>query len=156
MDAQWTKKNNVSIFGYKNHIKADAKSKIITKYKVTDASVHDSQVLGDLLDSKDEKDFYADSAYVGEQQEAVIASRKMTNKVCDRAYRNTPLTEEQKSSNTEKSRTRSRVEHIFGFMEMSMSSMYLNIIGQKRIEAAIGLMNLTYNMFRKIQLNAIS
>lgn len=79
----------------------------------------------------------------------------MTNKVCDRAYRNTPLTEGQKTNNTEKSRTRSRVEHIFGFMEMSMNGMYLSIIGQKRIQAAIGLMNLTYNMCRKIQLQTI-
>ncbi|MFV0565854.1 MAG: hypothetical protein ACK5NB_08485 [Flavobacteriaceae bacterium] len=47
---------------------------------------------------------------------------------------------------------RSRVEHIFGFMENSMNGMYLYNIGMKRIKAIIGLMNLTYNMFRKIQL----
>jgi IS5 family transposase len=42
VDARWTKKNNTSFFGYKNHVKEDAKSKLITKYMVTDASVHDS------------------------------------------------------------------------------------------------------------------
>jgi transposase, IS5 family len=152
-DARWTKKGGVSFFGYKNHVKTDAKSKLITKYKVTDASVHDSQVLDNLLDSKDEgEDIYADGAYTGEKQTACIAEKKMINQVCERAYRNTPLTEEQTKSNTEKSRTRSRVEHIFGFMEMSMNGMNLNQIGFKRIEAIVGLMNLTYNMFRKIQL----
>jgi transposase, IS5 family len=156
-DARWTKKGNINYFGYKNHIKTDAKSKIITKYVVTDAAVHDSQVLPELLDHKDEgEDLFADSAYTGEEQEATIAAKKMTHKVCDRAYRNKPLTESQKTQNTEKSRTRSRVEHIFGFMEMSMNSMNLNQIGLKRIEAAVGLMNLTYNMFRKIQLLAIT
>jgi hypothetical protein len=40
-------------------------------------------------------------------------------------------------------------------MEMSMNGMTLNQIGIKRIEAAVGLMNLTYNMFRKIQILAI-
>jgi len=45
LDARWTKKNNVSHYGYKNHIKVDAKSKLIVKHEVTDASVHDSQVL---------------------------------------------------------------------------------------------------------------
>jgi IS5 family transposase len=154
-DARWTKKGGVSYYGYKNHVKTDAKSKLITKYKVTDASVHDSQVLDSLLDSKDEgEDFYADGAYAGEQQTAIIADKKMTNQVCERAYRNTPLTETQEKSNTQKSRTRSRVEHIFGFMEMSMNGMTLNQIGFKRIEAVVGLMNLTYNMFRKIQLTA--
>jgi len=33
------------------------------------------------------------------------------------------LTEEQRASNREKSRVRSRVEHIFGFMENSMNEM---------------------------------
>ena len=50
---------------------------------------------------------------------------------------------------------RSRVEHIFGFMEMSMNGMYIQSIGIKRATGIIGLMNLTYNMFRKIQLDAI-
>jgi transposase, IS5 family len=156
-DARWTQKGGVSYFGYKNHIKSDAKSKIITKYWVTDAAVHDSQALEPLLDSKDEdEDLFADSAYTGEKQQATIEAKKMNNQVCERAYRNKPLTEKQKQTNTQKSRTRSRVEHIFGFMEMSMNGMTLNQIGIKRIEAAVGLMNLTYNMFRKVQLLALT
>lgn len=42
-DARWTKKNKANHFGCKNHVKTDVKSKLITKYLVTDASVHDSQ-----------------------------------------------------------------------------------------------------------------
>jgi IS5 family transposase len=157
LDARWTQKNNINYYGYKNHIKVDSKSKIITGYLVTDASVHDSQVLDNLLDSKDEgQPLSADSAYTGEKQEQTIKDKKMTNEVCEKGYKNKPLTQAQKDSNTEKSRTRSRVEHIFGFMEMSMNEMYLYCIGQKRTTAMIGLMNLTYNMFRKIQLQAIS
>lgn len=153
-DARWTKKNNVSYYGYKNHIKTDTKSKIITKYIVTDASVHDSKATESLLEyAKDkDQDFHADSAYTGEEQERVILENGMNNQVCEKGYRNRPLTEEQKAANTEKSRIRSRVEHIFGFMENSMNGMYLYNIGIKRIKAIIGLMNLTYNMFRKVQL----
>jgi hypothetical protein len=36
-------------YGYKDHVKDDSASKLITKSKVTDASVHDSQTLKDLL-----------------------------------------------------------------------------------------------------------
>jgi len=154
-DARWTKKNNVSYFGYKNHVKEDAKSKLITKYIVTDASVHDSKATDILLDEKDKGEaFYADSAYTGESQEAIIAEKEMINQVCEKGARNNPLTEEQKASNREKSRIRSRVEHIFGFMENSMNGMYIQCIGIKRATAVIGLMNLTYNMYRKIQLVA--
>lgn len=157
LNARWTKKNNVNYYGYKNHVKVDSKSKIITGYMVTDASVHDSQVLDNLLDSKDEaQPLWADSAYTGIIQEAIIEDKKMTNEVCEKGYKNNPLTQTQKDSNTEKSKTRSRVEHIFGFMEMSMNGMYLHCIGEKRTAAMIGLMNLTYNMFRKIQLKPIS
>ncbi len=42
-DARWTKKNNQSYYGYKDHVKIDSKSKLITDYKVTDASVHISE-----------------------------------------------------------------------------------------------------------------
>lgn len=157
LDARWTKKNNINYFGYKNHIKTDSKSKIIIKYVITAASVHDSQALDSLLDSADEgQPLHADSAYTGEIQDATIKGRKMTNEVCEKGKKNAPLTQTQKDNNTEKSRIRSRVEHIFGFMEMSMNEMYLYNIGQKRINTIIGLMSLTYNMFRKIQLQAIS
>jgi len=156
-DARWTKKNNISYFGYKNHVKQDAKSKLITKYLVTDASVHDSNATDTLLDEKDKGEaFFADSAYSGEPQEAIIEDKEMINQVCEKGARNHPLTEEQKASNREKSRVRSRVEHIFGFMEISMNEMYIQCIGIKRAAAVIGLMNLTYNMFRKIQLSALS
>jgi IS5 family transposase len=156
IDARWTKKNKDTFFGYKNHVKEDGKSKIITKYKVTSAEVHDSQAIDYLLDEHDNGEpFYADSAYTGEAQEKIIASKKMENRVCEKGYKNRPLTEEQKANNKEKSRFRSRVEHIFGFMEMSMNGMYIQCIGIKRATAAIGLMNLTYNMFRKLQLDVI-
>ena len=64
MDAHWTKKGEESFFGYKNHVKCDSDSKIITGFSVTDASVHDSQEFVGLVDEKD-RDVKADSAYIG-------------------------------------------------------------------------------------------
>jgi len=72
----------------------------------------------------------------------------MNNKVHKKAYRNKPLTDEQKASNKEKSKTRARVEHIFGFMEQSMNGLMVRSVGIKRATAVIGLINLTYNLFR--------
>lgn len=149
IDARWTKKNNETFYGYKNHAKVDAKSKFIDDYKVTDASVHDSQPLDDLLSEKDQgQDFYADSAYTGEEQEKVISKYNMKNKVHEKGYRNKSLTEEQKESNREKSKTRARVEHVFGFMEQSMNGLFLKSVGIVRATGIIGLINLTYNLFR--------
>ncbi len=45
-DARWVTHNGKSAFGYKNHIKADSKTKLITAYKATTANIHDSEVVG--------------------------------------------------------------------------------------------------------------
>lgn len=154
IDARWTKKNFENHYGYKNHAKVDAKSKLIDSYQVTAASVHDSQTVDQLLNEKDKgQELYADSAYVGQQE--ILDKHQVKNKIHEKGYKNTPLTEAQKLANTEKSRTRVRVEHVFGFMENSMGSMFFRKVGIKRAETSVGLMNLTYNMFRKIQLTAI-
>lgn len=153
LDARWTKKNNVSYYGYKDHVKVDAKSKLIETYQVTDASVHDSQPLEKLLKKKDKgQGLYADSAYTGEEQEKIVSKNKMINKVHEKGYRNKQLTKTQIKSNRKKSKVRARVEHVFGFIENSMSGSFIKTIGKKRAEAVIGLMNLTYNLFRAIQL----
>ena len=153
IDARWTKKNGETFFGYKNHAKVDEKSKFIDNYKVTDASVHDSQPLDDLLTEDDSgQDFFADSAYTGEEQEKVIDKYEMNNKVHEKGYRNKPLTDEQKANNKEKSKTRVRVEHVFGFMEQSMKGLIVKSVGIKRATGVIGLINLTYNLFRYEQI----
>ena len=154
LDARWTKKNNVSIYGYKNHAKCDEKSKLITGYQVTDASVHDSQPTFGLLDAKDEEQpFYADSAYVGEDLDKQLREqKKVMPQIIEKGFKNKPLTEQQRTNNKEKSKTRVRVEHIFGFVENSMNGSYIRSIGITRAKGIIGLMNLTYNMFRKIQI----
>lgn len=153
IDARWTQKNGDTFYGYKNHVKVDAKSKIIGTYYVTDASVHDSQVLDSLLTEKDQgQELFADSAYTGPEQENTVAEHGMINKIHEKGYKNKPLTEEQIAKNNLKSKTRVRVEHIFGFMERSMNGMYIWSVGMPRATAIIGLMNLTYNIFRYEQL----
>ena len=49
--ARWTKKHGKSHYGYKNHLNIDRRHKLIRRYSVTDASVHDSQAVDDLLTS---------------------------------------------------------------------------------------------------------
>jgi len=152
-DARWTKKNGRNYYGYKNHIKVDGKSKLIDAYTVTDASVHDSQETEAVLSEADKgQSLHADSAYSGEPISLVVEQKQMINQIHEKGYRNTPLTEEQKESNRIKSKVRARVEHIFGFVENSMNGSFIRTIGIKRAVALVGLMNLTYNMFRAIQL----
>ena len=41
MDVRWVKEKNKYYFEYKNHIKADIRSKFITHYEIISKEVHD-------------------------------------------------------------------------------------------------------------------
>jgi IS5 family transposase len=154
-DARWTKKNNVSSFGYKNHVLADEKHQLIREWRVTDASVHDSVPFLDLVPTKPLKKnqaVFADSAYAGAEIEVTLKERRFQPRICEKGYRNKPLTDEQKERNREKSRIRCRVEHVFGAMKTCCRDEILRVIGMARMRFWIGLRNLTYNMGRLVSL----
>jgi IS5 family transposase len=151
-EARWAKKGDEVHYGYKNHVKADKTTKLIEDYEATDASVHDSQALEDLVE-KDDGTLHADSAYTGEAIEGVLEKHGIVGEICEKGYRNRPLTERQKKRNRKKSKIRVRVEHIFGFMTNTMKDgLKMRWIGMRRIAAGIGLLNLVYNMARYEQI----
>jgi len=150
-DARWTKKGNESYFGYKDHVKCDSESKIITDFSVTDASVHDSHEFVDLVDEKD-NDIKADSGYAGDKYVEEIQKKNphVQVKVCARAYRNKPLTEEDKTKNREISHIRARIEHIFGYITRFMSGINSRVHGLDRIKRDVTAKNLAYNLKRYV------
>jgi IS5 family transposase len=153
-DAQWVTHNGKNYFGYKNHIKADSKTKIITGYIATTANVHDSEVIDDLLDKREDSNqpVHADSAYRSESIEQMCRTKKIESCIHEKGYRGKPLSKRQQQRNRKKSKIRARIEHVFGFMTNSMNKMYLRYRNFARNSGAIGLMNLTYNLFRLVQL----
>ena len=141
-----------SHYGYKDHINADEKTKLITKYSVTSAAPHDSTEIKNIIDETDNQ-LHADSAYRSKAIEEFLEDKNCKSFVHEKGYRDSPLTDEQKESNNLKSKTRARVEHIFGFMTNSMNdALHMKCIGLKRIKSSIGFLNLTYNLFRYEQL----
>lgn len=154
VDARWTKKNNESYYGYKNHVNVDVKNKLVREYTVTSASVHDSQEFETLLTENTGKGVWADSAYRSEEAEKLLKERGLKSHVHRKSYRNRPLSEFQQKCNTEKSRIRARVEHVFGWLEGRTGSL-IRSIGQPRAACRIGMMNLVYNMNRYRYLTSI-
>jgi IS5 family transposase len=146
-DARWAKKNNQTYFGYKDHVKADATSKLITNCSVTGASVNDNQEFIGLL-TKEDKVIYADSGYVGKKYAEQLPEGAV-NMIHEKAEKNRPLTEDQKASNKTKSKTRCRIEHIFGYMTGAMHGITIRSIGMARAKFNIGMMNLVYNLYQQ-------
>ena len=134
-DARWTQKNGKNHYGYKNHIEVDVEHKLIREYEVTPASTHDSQVFEDLLDEANtSRDVWGDSAYGGQAHRELCRHKK--------------LTEREKQGNHTRSKTRSRVEHIFGVQTQRAGNLIVRSIGLVRAKAKIGLRNLAYNIDR--------
>jgi transposase, IS5 family len=150
-DARWTQKNGQNYFGYKDHITIDVDHGFIRRYSITDASVHDSQALGAVLDPDNGGDeVWADSAYRSQNIEAGLDALGHQSQIHERAYRNHPLTEAQIASNREKSKTRAKVEHVFGNWVMTMGGKLVRAIGLERVRAQLGLKNLVYNLKRYV------
>ena len=157
VDARWAKKNDETHYGYKDHVKVDKDSKMITAFSVTPASVHDSQCFHELLDEKD-KDVWADSAYVGEDLRDDILKDFPSVRLylCEKGYKNKPLTVEQQENNRIKSKVRVRVEHVFGYMTNSMGGMFIRSIGIYRAMREIAMKNLAYNLQRFVYLAGVA
>jgi len=148
-EARWAKKNGKNYFGYKNHIEVDAKHKLVRKYDVTDASVHDSNVFENLLDTKNSsRDVWADSAYRSQKKLDQLESRSFREHIQRKGCRNKKLTQRELKGNHTRSKVRSRVEHIFGVQTQRAGNLILRTIGVARAKAKIGLRNLAYNIDR--------
>ena len=156
VDARWVKKNQEKHYGYKNHVNVDEANNLVQSYTVSDAAVHDSPVFGELLDQTtgakgEQRRIYADSAYRSKDCEETLVADGFESQIHEKGSRNHPLTYEQKVSNRIKSKTRARVEHIFG-AQHAMGGHIVRTIGFARAKVKIGMMNLVYNMKCLVQL----
>ena len=151
-DARWTKKHGKSHYGYKNNVNVDRRHKLIRRYTVTDATVHDSQTLDETNTASD---IWVDSAYRSAETEAKLADRGLRSRIHRKAHRNRALSKREQQGNTTRSKTRARVEHVFGAQMNDMGGTLVRSIGIARAKARIGLKNLAYNMRRALHLDAL-
>src|SRR4029450_1454886 len=149
VDARWTKKHGKSYFGYKNHVTIDRKHKLMRRYTVTNAAVHDSQTLDDLLDPHNTaSDGWADTAYRSKESEKRLAEKGLRSRIHRRASKGKPLSQRAQEANRRRSKVRSRVEHVFTHQHTSMGGKIVRTIGLVRAKAKIGLVNLVDNISR--------
>ena len=111
-----TRKGQQWYFGMKLHIGVDSQLGMAHSAVVTAANVHDKHPLPDLLHGNETR-IYGDSAYAS--QKALIEgkapkARDFTNQ---RTRRGGIVDEAVRAKNRNKSRIRSRVEHVFGVVK---------------------------------------
>ena len=154
VDARWAKKGDQTFYGYKDHVKTTEKTKLIIDYAVTPASVADCDALPELVGEEDRgQRLHADAGYSGAPVAEHLQQSGVKNQVHEKGQVNHPLTDDQKERNRRKSKVRARVEHPFAFMECSLGGIYHRSIGKIRNAYQIGMMNLSYNLCRFVQLS---
>ena len=152
-DADYTMKNNKSIYGYKGHIAVEEESTIIKKIEFTKASVHDSDMFDKLVEYNEES-VLADKGYASKARRAKLESRGIFDGILDRPYRNRELTKGQITLNRILSRVRRTIERAFGYMKWVLGYGRCSYYDIKRnrfefVFAAIG-----YNIRRMITLTS--
>ncbi len=107
-------------YGFKMHANTDEDG-FVKKMTYTPGNVHDSKEFDKLIGVEKTKDklktcgqVYADSAYANKKNDEKLG--KQNNKVLHRAYRNKPLTKQQKQQNKQRSSIRYIVERTFGLL----------------------------------------
>ena len=157
VDARWTRKHGKSHYGYKNHVNVDRKHKLIRRYHVTDAAVHDSQAVDKLLmRGNTASGVWADSAYRSAEIEKTLKARGLTSRIHRKGKRGKPPGKQANRSNRTKSSVRVRVEHVFGAQTNDMGGTIVKTIGLVRARARIGMKNLACNIRRSGQLRRLN
>lgn len=133
-------------YGYKAHLNVDEDA-FITSAITTAGNVHDSQCLEALLRGTEEA-VYADSAYASHKHDALLKEKHIKNGILKRAYRNKPLTQEEKQRNKQLSSIRSTVERVFGILKQHYGMGKARYLGQVRNHARLLLMSMAYNLKR--------
>lgn len=111
-----TRKGNQWYFGMKLHIGVDSRSGLTHSAAVSAANLHDKHKLTQLLHG-DEKRVYGDSAYASQKdlmRQGAPQAKDFTNQ---RTRRRGEVDEIQRQKNRNKSKIRSRVEHVFAVIK---------------------------------------
>lgn len=143
-----------STYGFKAHVNVDEDG-LIKSTDFTSGSVHDSNCFTDLLDG-DESAAYADSAYRSKKHDEWLSSKRIDNRVTKRAYRNRPLTSQDKRFNRTHSGVRSTVERVFGVLKLHYGMAKARYLGLNRNRTRFEIMCVAHNIKRGISIRKAS
>jgi transposase, IS5 family len=133
-------------YGFKAHINVDEDG-FVKAMQMTAGNVHDSQVFTELL-SGDEEAVYADSAYASGKTDNWLSEKKVENGVLERAYRNTPLTNNQRQRSKMLSKMRYIVESFLGIAKLHHGMGKARYLGLARNKMRVALMCMASNIKR--------
>ncbi|SFV86756.1 Mobile element protein [hydrothermal vent metagenome] len=137
-------------YGFKMHVNTDEDG-FVKKMTYTPGNVHDSKEFDKLLVLEQAQDklktygeVYADSAYANKNNDEKLGNQN--NKVLHRAYRNRPLTKQQKQENKQRSSIRYIVERTFGLLKLHHGLGKARYLGLERNKVRAQLIAMSHNL----------
>lgn len=154
-EADWNVKSGSdgkrkSTYGFKGHINVDEDG-FIKETDFTAGNIHDSQCFEELLTGNEEV-IYADSAYQSQAHSDIMEEKAIKNCIIKRAYRNRPLTEQDKKHNRTHSGVRCTVERVFGVLKLHYDMAKARYMGLDRNRTRFNLMCIAYNIKRGVSI----
>lgn len=140
-------------FGYSVTVNMDKKTKLVRKTVVTPANVLDFKSAKDSM-LGDEKELYADKGYEGARK---ILSRSHPNcklnimykrQRAKKGFKHLELDVFRSFSNSQYSKVRSRVEHVFAAIKSVFKFSRLRYRGLERVKTKFESLVLAYNFYR--------
>lgn len=126
-DARWTKKHCKEPLRLQKNVNVDRKHKLVRRYHVSDAALHDSQAVEHLLmRGNSGAGVWADPAYRSEEMGTKLHARGPKSRIHRKGKRGWPL------NNRTKSTVCARVEHVYGAQTDDMGGTLMRTVGMAR------------------------
>jgi IS5 family transposase len=147
-DADWTRQNGKSYFGYKAHVAMDQGSHLIRRVRLTPAKTYESEVADGLI-CGDERAVYADRAYEHKERRRHLKALGIKDRIMHRSHKNQPaLPHWQQRRNALIAPIRAAVEHLFGLMKRSYGYRRVRYFSLERNALQLELLCIAINLRR--------
>ena len=151
-DADWTRQNGKSHFGYKAHVAMDQGSRLIRRARLTPAKVYESEV-ADALICGDERAVYTDRAYEHKERRRRLKALGIKDRIMHRSHKNqSALPPWQQRHNALIAPIRATVEHLFAIMKRNYGYRRVRYYSLERNALQLELLCIAINMRRAILL----
>lgn len=148
--AAWIKKAGKLHYGYKQHTVSNQDGFVLGIH-TTSANQSDIKNLKSVLDKVDLKartPVFADKGYASAENDQLLQTKKLKNRILNKAQKNKPLSELEKQINKKISQTRYKIERVFGSIKRWFKAGESRYVGLQKMHSQHLLQGLCYNLYR--------
>lgn len=151
-DADWTRNQSKSFFGYKAHLAVDQGSGLIRRAVLTSAKIYESEVADDLI-LGDESAVYADKAYEHKERRARLKAAGIKDRIMHRSHKHQKrLPHWQARRNALIGPIRAAVERVFGTLKRCYGYRRVRYFGIERNRTQLRMLCIAFNLRKLIAL----